>query len=124
MYFTFFSTAAIQNREIKTHLSNAEKYLDELDYEKAIAEYEEALKLKNDTEELIDEYINIVCEYAEKVADEDVEEASDILYSAIKFLNKISGENDYIKNFFHTIHDFPLLMIFLFHLIFYLVLQA
>ena len=97
-YFSFFSEAAIRDREIKAHIASAEKYLENLDYENAIAEYEEVLKLDPQAENILDTYVDTVLTYAEEVAESNSEKAADILSEASDFLDKISdGNNDIEK---------------------------
>ena len=94
-YFAFFSEAAMRDREIKNLIASAEKYLDDLDYENAIAEYEAILKLDPKAEDVLDDYVGTVLAYSKEVAETDPEEAADILSDAAEFLDKISdGDKD------------------------------
>ena len=105
LYFTFFSTAAVLDREIKTHIANAEKYLDALDYEKAIAEYEEALKLNPQIENVLENYFDTVLLYADVVSEDNSEEATDIINNAIEFLETFSIDNEEISKQIEKLED-------------------
>ena len=97
LYFSFFSESAMRDRKIKAYLASAEKYIDDLDYEKAIAEYEAAIKLNPELDDAIDGYVDAILNWAEDVAEDDIEKAIDILKDAIKFLEKNVDTDEYKK---------------------------
>ena len=93
VYFMLFTRTAKDAREIKLHLANAEKFLDDLDYESAIAEYEAVLKLNPEDKDTLEAYVDAVFAYAEIAAEDDPEEAAKILADAARFLDDIA-DND------------------------------
>ena len=82
-YFSFFSEASIRERKINNLIASAEKYLDDLDYEKAIAEYEAVLKLDPQNNDIYEAWVNAYIDWAEyEFAGGNVEGAIALLQEA------------------------------------------
>ena len=104
-YFSFFSEAAIRDREIKAHITSAEKYLDDLDYENAIAEYEAALKLSPDDKDILDDYIDTVLAYADEIGADNPDKAIGIIDDAISFLEKLDNDDGIYDEYIEKIKN-------------------
>lgn len=76
-----FSTQSSQRRkDYNEHITVAEKYLSELDYEQAIVEYTLALEIEPNSEEILSALEQTYLAYAQTFADEEnYEQAIDIL---------------------------------------------
>ncbi len=91
-YFTLFSQSARDRREVNKQLKLAERYLNELDYEQAIAAYKAVLEIDpNNTEALA-----ALNDVYEKWAESDPDAADKIYAEAISYyqdLNERASEN-------------------------------
>lgn len=61
--------SAQRQREYDAHVEAAEKYLTDLDYEQAIAEYTLALEIESNNEEVLNALEQAYLDYAESLAD-------------------------------------------------------
>ena len=90
LYFTVFSKEAGDRREIRRQMDLAEHYLDELDYERAIAAYQTILEIDPNNEDAL-EALN---EAYELWADADPASADMIYGEAAEYYQKLSKRSD------------------------------
>ncbi|MCR4641158.1 MAG: hypothetical protein K5697_03895 [Lachnospiraceae bacterium] len=88
VFWLFLSEEAVAKREIREKLELAERYLDELDYDRAIACYKAVVKIDPAKTEILEEIKDAYLEWAE--AEKDPAEAERILAEAEEYYTKLA----------------------------------
>ncbi len=88
IYWMLFSGEAVAKREIREKLELAERYLDELDYDRAIACYKEVVKIDPANTEVLEEILDAYLEWAKE--EEDPAEADRILAEAEEYFTELA----------------------------------
>ena len=96
LYITCFSSPAKEKRQIREYLKHAEIYLDELEYEQAVAAYQAILEIDPKNEEAIEALADTYRDWAASVKDSDPQAARKICEEAESYfvqLDEKAGEN-------------------------------
>ena len=93
IFWLFFSEEAVAKREIKEKLELADRYLDELDYDRAITCYKAVLKIDPANTEVLYEILDAYLDWAKE--EEDPAEADSILAEAEEYFTKLAEEAEY-----------------------------
>ena len=88
VYLAVFSTEAVAKRQIRDKMELAERYLDELDYDRAIASYKEVLKIDPANADVLDEIKAAYLAWAKD--QDDPEEADGILAEAEEYFVELA----------------------------------
>lgn len=90
--------SAKEKKQFASHIASAEKYLSELDYEQAIAEYAAALEIEPNEQTVKDALVETYLDYAQMyVSEGEYGEALNILEQAYKLLNEKVVVGDELK---------------------------
>lgn len=93
LYFTVFSQSARDRREVREQLALAERYLDDLDYERAVAAYQAVLEIDPKNEEALEALEDTYIAWAESVEESDPAMARQIYEDAAVYFGLLDDRS-------------------------------
>ena len=94
LYFSLFSESAKERREIQNQLSLAERYLGDMDYERAVAAYKAVLNIDPNNSEALEALEDTYVVWADSMGQNDQEAAQSILEAATSYLEVLEIRTD------------------------------